>query len=470
MRLSNFVSFALPFLISAAGITQTFSEFWSQQYLEEARLNLKASVGEESVFNSWTKDLLQLAGEISERAQYSLLEADIHYLAGKANLVGSLRPEKLEDRLSRLCLALAHFSEASKRNPHKARFHIARADLEIQLQGATGLCSKKLGLPKKTSLENALQSLTWAESLAPRSVKDLYLASLVYLGAQEKTRALDLLRKHQEVNPYLTQAVREFIYQLVASASDLKSALPHRYPELIVWSKHFSRQRPLDYDRWRSVFVDASQSALDELAQRHREGKIDQTNLEQFVDEIAAMPHSLLSDNLRRSLDRTRSRLKGEKGKSSWAAFLEERGELKRIPVAKSILKDDENPKRTMLANWTQDHSSQWINFNVLGSTLGIAIPDNSAPKMLVLEGVSNNARLETKAIKVFISDDNQTYHPLRGKLDLKEHFIQGQQTIQLKIPEGSFRYLKIHQAGTQRKSGMSNRFDKLLQVYGTTW
>lgn len=455
------------FAISLAGLLQSGWEVALSRALEHVKQDSSfTSVEDNKAFlkKSLDEEISELYSGWAGMARYAALSPEVDYSFGRASLLLSLLTVNRSEKLSLYCQALAAFKSAAAHSPNNPRYHIALADVEGQFRGASDyFCPEQ---PSKSTLSPA-ERLRHAQALAPYSTVDLYLAAVVYLGLNMKDDALRLLRLNQEINPSFTEDQRRYAYRLVSSQNDLHVALPRRYPEVLLWIAFFSRERESDYLLWRETFEQALMEAVTELQGRFRRGELGEEAYSRFLKSISALPLVASSTLLQRELDMIQADVYAAEGAEVWADVLHARSELERLPVLKSVIADDRQPKQTMLFNWAADAEVNRASFDSLGHSLGIYLPQDMVLSLLILQSSDSSARIKTNELEILASKDNFDYHPLSTDGHLRTEIVDGRETLVFDFPTNDFRYLKLRYLGSNRSPRFTNSFANLLQAYG---
>ncbi len=401
-------------------------------------------------------------------AQRTKSAPHIRFLLGRSAAVLSMYRASASDKISLLCTALANYRAAAQLSPAVPGYQIAWAELDARLRSPEELCQAAgAPLPIAQPGMSPLERLRWAEKLGPFNTSELYLAGLVYLSLEQKSEALALFRRVQEINPRFTRAQREYVYSLVGSEHELRSAMPARYPEVLQWIYHFSRFREGEFAAWRSAFVEAVALALSELEQRRSAQNLDAPSYHHFLKTLSKTDLLAASDELRQRFDRRLAEAYAAEGNMSWAAVLRRRSELQRIRVLKGKVRDDRRPVEVMVYNWAGDIDTRHTALDMQGVSLGVFFPSTAKPELLILEGADSAAKFETASIQFLQSKDNLAFSPydLAAKISLVA--ADGKEIMLVELDGDVPPYLKIHYRGAKRRPSIANRSVDLIQVYG---
>jgi hypothetical protein len=372
--------------------------------------------------------------------------------------------QELDSRINSLCKALEYFEKAIVESPHKASYHIALADMESQIRNSTQLCNRNI---RKGHALNPKERLRLATLLAPNNVETNYFASVVHLASGDKATALALLRRNQETNPLFTEAQRNYTYRLVTTEEELAIALPNKFPEVAKWLHFFFNERPADYQAWHATFELALSGAVGELKERYGRGQIAYYDFSNFIKRISELPLSASSETVRRELDRVLAHIYDADGLNDWAQVLRERQKLARLPILKSLMKDDKSPRTSMLFGWVSDHEARTASLDYLGRVVGIYLPAEYALDMLILQS-SRTANLKPGNLELLASNDNLHFHVISNDIRADTIFLDGKEAIVFRFDEGhQFRFMKIRYKGAERQPNFVSTMQQLVQAYG---
>ncbi len=455
------------FVLSLLGASQVIWELAVVSMLASAREQETFISGDHSrlITSPLASQLNMLHSKWKSLSTFADSLPGIKHQLGRATLALSVIQTSYDKKLEYYCTALGYFRQAAARSPHNARHQIAWADISSQLKSET-VCSSAVNEKDFTPSLSPQARLELARSLAPYSVSDLYLAALVYLALGEKSPALELLKLNQEINPHYTKQQREYTYSLVTSEQELRQAMPQQYPEALAWIWYFSVNREHDYLSWKATFVELLDGTIAEVRHRFEQGKITQELFAQFIKNINEVPLVSGSEKLRKRLDELLSHIYRIEDNTWWADILQQRQTLHRIPVLKSVIVDDKQPRQTMLFGWVPDSEPRTAALDAFGRSLGFYLPRGQFLSLLILQSLSSTARLSARDIQVMWSEDNLSYHPLdTQKLELG--MVDGKETIVISVHNPNTRYLKIRYLGANQTPRFTNRFGELVQAYG---
>lgn len=413
------------------------------------------------------EEMTELYAHWEKLDRLARVHPEIKHQLGRAALARSVSAKNTDKKIALFCEAREHFRQAALRSPHNATYQVSWADVDTQLRNPEKICPQFSKTSTSPSPLSPPERLQLAQNISPFSTIDLYLAAIVYLRGGDRNKALSLLRTNQEINPHFTKAQRAYTYNLVRSEQELTVAIPRRYPEVLGWIWHFSREREADYIDWRDTFVSAVEDALLDVRARFKEGKINSRDYSTYIKSIHSIPLVADSEQLRRNLDGLLANIYEVEGNPDWAKVLKYRQELIRIPVLKSLIGDDKLPKQTMLFGWVPDFEQRRAELDVLGRSIGIYLPLGHRMHMLILESLQSSTQIDEKALELMFSQDNLTYYPLSITDSVTTKLIDGRENMVITFDQADFRYLKIRYLGSNRVPKFSNRFSRLIQVYG---
>jgi len=409
-------------------------------------------------------DIRSAVGELHRSAAQAAdgwwANPEAKFSLGRASLVLARYRDGMDAKTSLICQALQNFRSAARANPANSIYQLGWSDLRGQLRSPETLCPGMLPADDPLS---AAERLNLGLSLAPNGTREMYLAGLILLSMGEKNTALDLFRKNQELNPYFSSVQRDFILGLVWSESDLVQAIPRKFPESVAWVQHFENERSADLREWRGTFEKALDDTVSELIARADGNE----SAVQYLKQIAQLQIVGTSDALRKRLDSLLATVYQNESQSGWAALLDKRAKLDRLPVIKSVIVDDRSPKSTMLFSWTTDSDERSLALDALGRTIGVMLPEKGRASTLILEDLPGGARLDAGDVELLFSQDNEAYFSLPAKPEHQSFFVDGRQTIVINLSGIDARFFKIRYSGSAPRGTFTNSLQRLVQVYG---
>lgn len=450
--LSAFKLYATSAASLAAELTQSqFSNYLTRTSSTEKELA-------KEVFRHWNS--------ISD---FSSLDSRINFGKGKAALLSFPFAANITGKTSILCEAYQDFSKAVLQDPANATYNIALADIQVQLPHVEQTCNPHIDnmhfIPPVLS---ATERLDYAVSLGPYRVYNLYQAALVFAGVGNKKKALQLLRRDEELNPYFYSAQRNYLQQLVTSEAELQEALPRRFPSIVNWVNDFSVYRPNDFKRWRKSFGKALHDSVIELEERFSKRKITADDYLRYLLAIRSLTLSNLNEETRIELDLQLTNLWPKFGKHKWAKFLKSRSNLKRIPILKSISHRDYTPLSSSLSNWHPDDSLEIVALDQPSQSLGIFIPPSNSLRVLLLSPGNPGTKIKKPELAIFASNSNGNYLPVTKSCHIDSFLIGNRHVFAIQLPEKHFTFYKIHYKGSSWNERYSNTFADLIQGYGS--
>lgn len=463
-------AFVLLLFISMSGAITSYLELLSQYFVSEAEqetsrfFSTKDRIGRVSL-NADVENIYQAWKQVES---YAFLDVNAHVGLGRAALVLASITDNREAQADLFCESLSQFAMAVKAQPLNAGHHISFADLQLQIPNPNSLCNtiENRSYDFKTDM-SYLERLQHARGLYPFGVKEMYLASLVYMAAGKKYEALSLLRQNQELNPLFTRAQRHWLFSQINSQEELSAALPRKYPEVENWINYFIQNRSLDYSSWLGVFESAVESSIDELVNRYKDGKLTQDDFSLFIKSLSGKSISHRSENLRRRFDLLLADIFEIEGNEDWSRMLRQRATLRRVPVLKSVIADEINPSGVMLFGWYRDWESRLAYFDNIGRSFGIFLPGSESAKYVYLSSLYGQSGLTGRDIGLAASFDNHRYHEVKGDYQIYSFVVDGRETLVIDVSKLKFRFLKIRYKGAGRDQKFTHSLQQLVQVYG---
>ncbi|MCC6221660.1 MAG: hypothetical protein IT291_10515 [Deltaproteobacteria bacterium] len=422
--------------------------------------------------DSLDEQVTELVRLSSNLAAYASLMPEAHYMLGRALLSSLTTESETKSQSEFLCRAFLHFKKATQLSPNTSRYHIAWANISAILRSPRNLCAQDVIEDIKTDVFAEKlpprQRVKLALGLSPFSTTDLYLGALAFLSMGDRHQALDIMRLYQQINPYLTKAQQNYIYQLVNSKQDLKAAVARTYPAITRWVWHFESFRPVDYRNWNSVFEDAVDASITDLIDRHLLNKLPRENFSSYIKQIGSLSIANSSEKLRKQLDAILEDLYEEDGSVEWSSLLSQRKVLSKPRTLKSVLAQDDNPKSNMLYAWLADVDNRVAELDIRARTIGFFLPADFSLELLTLENSLTGNHLDTNSIALLASDDNLRYHSITSDTRIESYMVDGKQKLAIHFPPSEFRYLKVNYNGTNQKAKFKNSLHTLARVFGT--
>ncbi|MCB0322665.1 MAG: hypothetical protein KDD69_03795 [Bdellovibrionales bacterium] len=456
----------LPLLFFACllGMGQSGVELLGHRLSSSAETSAQTISAERPLYDrsSLRSDFEVLIRKWERATHFSPWDSEVTQSLARARLA-SLPTLPLAERPNAVCASLRDLRSAVQRSPQEAALHVAIADIEALAPSWRTLCEIDAAEPFTSTSER----LRWVQVLAPFSVTEQYLSAVVYLALGEKEDALDLLRKNQEINPYFSQAQREFTYRLIENEGQLQTALPKKYPEITYWIKHYARQQPAALERYGAVFLGALREAVTDLVARYRSGQLPVRPFGQYLKNIRHLPLVEADPGLIATLDQMLIDVYRAEGNAWWADVLRRQTSSTRIPILKTMLADDHAPGSRMLYGWTTDLETRSAALDEPSQSAGIFLPDGYLPDFLVLQTSESDGRLDPSELDLLGSRDNERFHPFLPRSTPSVGSVDGKATLLLELPPTDFRYFKIHYRGNAKRARFSAPLAELFELYG---
>ncbi len=388
--------------------------------------------------------------------------ATAHFLAAKASRLvfeqANFTSQNKTKETGYLCNSREHIDRALELSPHRGPYYVFKGELETTITKVNASCGEDIesGRYLKTALE-----------IGPFDTTSLFHAATAAIDLGDRKLALDLFRRVQEVDPFFTDEQREFVYQLVTTKEELKLALPALYPGVVFWINYFSKNRLADYTSWKDVFKETLATAISNLDERFRQGKVNGEHFSQFIRNVSLLPLVNEADNIRRRVDRILTIFYQMDGHLRYAEFLQARTHLSRVPVLKSEISKDYSPESQMLSGWFPDSSLKKTSFDVLGRSIGVFFPNDWSKDFLVLQNSPGNRIDKDLQFELYASSDNTHYHRYVPTRKPENFLANGTGHVIFYLNDFPFRYLKINYTGSNQEAKVVNALADLIEVYG---
>jgi tetratricopeptide (TPR) repeat protein len=359
-----------------------------------------------------------------------------------------------------ICRALDLATRASWLSPLNTSYLLSRTSSNTAATKAGLQCANT------ESSSEALAKIKLAKELSPFNTRELFQVGVEYLDYGQKNEALKLFKMLQELDPNITDAQRNFFYQLVTSADDLAAAVPEKVPGVVDWVNYFHRERQADYEKWKSVMVSKVDLAVSDLDQKLVSGKIPYPLFSANIKQISNLAIVRAGDSLRRRIDRILAKVFEVENENIWATFLKERSELARLEVLKSVI-NDEFPNYTMLYGWKDDLSGDKVGYDKVGRVLGLFIPKEKSAKFIILQSDDMVVADAGLTPQIFLSDDNINFQLRRADFAINNILVEGRRKIIISFNQPVSGYIKLLYSGSSQEERFSNDLFSLVEAYG---
>lgn len=347
------------------------------------------------------------------------------------------------------CEALEALTDGLERNPFDPDYLITWAVLERELGAKCGF---------DAPVRDVDGVVSFAERLAPWRNRVMYMALTYFFEKRDHEKVLELARNLLERSPAVPELQSRFIFSQLNGGDDLRRVLPAKFPQVVSWSRRLASLEADRYANFSAALEEIQLEALRGLPRRcHEDPKARESCIRQTLDLLPFVA----GNRPRREADAALAKLLPEVSEAR--AYLEERATLDEIDVLRGMTRSDTQPARNNLYNWERDTT---VYLDDYFSSVGAYVPPGNIVKRIELVGDARAKQPELKAVRLFVSNDNQKWHDFTGDIRVRAVVLDRSPLITIDVPPTQFRYWKVHFSSAQKGSsfgGPLRRFIRFL-------
>jgi len=294
----------------------------------------------------------------------------------------------------------------------------------------------------------------------PSNVDVLFAAAHLFEWAGKREESLARLNRTLLLSTKLQPYQIEYIASRIRSAQDIAAVIPARFPQTAFWSTRIQRDHRVLFQGAGPVFEKLQLAAIDDSLSEFRSAAVPPDIHRQ---RLLSLYDAAATQAVRRRLDTELATYSREMGDEQLSPYLMERSQFDAADVVDAALASDTRPSKSTLANWGTDADLCLDDFY---SSIGFYIPQGEAPRLIELHGRRKELQFAPTVLKVFVSDDNQSWSELEGNIQVGSVQIGEGRIVAIRPHSRYYKYWKINFASSLRARNFCNSAQKMLRVY----
>jgi hypothetical protein len=352
-----------------------------------------------------------------------------------------------------LCAAVLAAEAALTRSPADPQLHLLFA--AIWREGRNIPCMSRFS---STTVNRAVN---YALERAPHIPGNNFSAAQWFLSQGKTEQMIQALRRYVSNTERTTPFEESFVLAQLSNEERFHRIIPSQFPQILQWASLLRKRKPVKFDSWQTVVNKKIGVALDLLEKDLDSKRLSLVVAQQFLLDCYEL--KVAPDNWSR-VDNLHAVLADRLGQKALGSYLRERAALLRVPVVPGIRKHDLRPESGELTNWG---SIERVRLGESSLSVGLFVPRGWKIGFIEIYPDAHGMTLNRSGIRLFVSNDNNTWIAIDDPVELHKVIIDKQSTIILRYKAEYFPYLKILYSGGRQENVLANIANRLFRVYG---